>query len=125
VGYHANRLCLCLEHRALLDMRFQKAIEASRARGLLTPMPKIACLTSRVAEHSRIAPVKHQVCVFRVDGKLQKLQVPFYRREQVAVDRRIVGPAVVLQLDTTTVIPPDCSMQVHPSGMLIVSVPTA
>lgn len=88
------------------------------------PMPKIAHFVRHAARHSATALVKHQPCVFRVDGKLQELQTPFYRRERLEAGQQIAGPAVVLQLDTTTVIPPECSMRVHPSGILIVQVPT-
>jgi N-methylhydantoinase A len=43
-----------------------------------------------------------------------------YRREDMAAGQTICGPAIVEQLDTTTVIPPGCLALVHESGSLIV-----
>ncbi len=88
------------------------------------PMPKIARVTNRAAADSGTALVKQQACVFRVNGRLQQLSVPFYRRDALEDGCRIPGPAVVLQLDTTTVVPPDCSLQVHRSGILLMHIPT-
>ncbi len=88
------------------------------------PMPKIARVTNRAGATAGTALVKHQPCVFRVNGSLQELSVPCYRRDALAVGQRIPGPAVVLQLDTTTIVPPDCSIEVHASGNLIMQIPT-
>ena len=45
-------------------------------------------------------------CVFRVDGNLQAFETPHIERTTLPVDVRYSGPAILLQTDTTTVVPP-------------------
>ncbi len=45
-------------------------------------------------------------CVFRVDDVLRTFDTPHIERASLAVDRRFEGPAILLQTDTTTVVPP-------------------
>jgi N-methylhydantoinase A/oxoprolinase/acetone carboxylase beta subunit len=42
-----------------------------------------------------------------------------YRREQLGLDQTLSGPAIVEQLDTTTVVPPGFAATVHASGCLV------
>ena len=48
---------------------------------------------------------------------------PVYVREQLPADARFAGPAIVEQLDCTTVIEPANRVEVDPIGNLIVTVP--
>jgi N-methylhydantoinase A len=48
------------------------------------------------------------------------LETPVYQRE--ALPQRFAGPAIIEQLDCTTVLEPGNSAQVDPSGNLVVSV---
>ncbi|MDE0718159.1 MAG: hydantoinase/oxoprolinase family protein [Rhodospirillaceae bacterium] len=45
-------------------------------------------------------------CSFRVDGGLTPFETPYYRRDAIPADSPVDGPAVVVQRDTTTVVPP-------------------
>jgi N-methylhydantoinase A/oxoprolinase/acetone carboxylase beta subunit len=45
--------------------------------------------------------------------------VPIFDRAALAAGERIAGPAIVTQLDATTLVPPDWSMEVHVSGTLL------
>ncbi len=45
-------------------------------------------------------------CVFRVDDALQTFDTPHIERTSLPLDRRFAGPAILLQTDTTTVVPP-------------------
>ncbi len=45
-------------------------------------------------------------CSFRVDGRLARFDTPYYRRNAIPAGRPFEGPAVVVQRDTTTVVPP-------------------
>ncbi len=45
---------------------------------------------------------------------------PIYRRDQLALGARVEGPAIIKQLDTTTVLLPGQRASVHDSGALIV-----
>ena len=69
------------------------------------------------------ALVKSANTVFRVETGLQELETAFYRREALPVGETFGGPAVVLQIDSTTVVPPGCEATADPQGNLIVSLP--
>ena len=43
---------------------------------------------------------------FRVDGELADHATVFYRRDLLPVGARVAGPAIVLQIEFTTVVPP-------------------
>ncbi|HWK63577.1 MAG TPA: hydantoinase/oxoprolinase family protein [Rhizobiaceae bacterium] len=45
-------------------------------------------------------------CVFRVNDELKTYDTPHIERTSLPVDRRFNGPAILLQTDTTTVVPP-------------------
>jgi N-methylhydantoinase A len=44
----------------------------------------------------------------------------FYRRHRLPVGEAIAGPAIVLQKDSTTVIPPRASAKVDASGNIVI-----
>jgi len=50
-------------------------------------------------------------------------ETPIFRRERIPVGAAFEGPAVIEQLDTTTVIEPGARVEADPLGNLIVSVP--
>jgi N-methylhydantoinase A len=82
-------------------------------------MPKIA--PSRPTGGGTLAEalVKTAPCAFRSDGKLATLMTPFYRRGLLPLGQTIAGPAIVLQTDSTTVVPPDATLTADESGNLI------
>jgi N-methylhydantoinase A len=45
-------------------------------------------------------------CVFRVNDVLQSYDTPYFDRMSLPVDRDLQGPAILLQTDSTTVVPP-------------------
>jgi N-methylhydantoinase A len=51
------------------------------------------------------------------------IETPFLFRDALAQGVPIPGPAVVLQTDSTTVVPPGCTLVAEPSGNLIITVP--
>lgn len=55
---------------------------------------------------------------FRVDGEPAQLPCPFYDRDELAPGQVIAGPAVIQQFESTTVVPPDRSVEVNPYGIL-------
>jgi N-methylhydantoinase A len=64
-------------------------------------------------------PFERREVVFTVsDGPVD---TPVYRREVLAVDQVIEGPAIIEQMDTTTVLIPEMTATVHPSGNLILT----
>jgi N-methylhydantoinase A len=85
-------------------------------------MPKLAKLTAPEGSTLEQARVKTGQCVFRIDGALRPFETTFYRRHLLPVGVAFAGPAIVLQKDSTTVIPPGCSAINDPAGNLILTI---
>jgi N-methylhydantoinase A len=68
------------------------------------------------------ALVKTAPCAFRSNGKLATLMTPFYRRDRLPLRQMIAGPAIVLQTDSTTVVPPGTTLTADESGNLILRI---
>jgi N-methylhydantoinase A len=66
------------------------------------------------------ARVRSGTCTFRVAGKLADYPTAFYRRDLLPLGERIAGPAIVLQMDSTTVVPPQHSVEADAAGNLII-----
>ena len=66
------------------------------------------------------ARVKSGDCLFRVDDKLQTFETAHYRRAGLPAEVAIPGPAVILQRDTTIVVPPGWSACAESSGNIII-----
>ena len=58
-------------------------------------------------------------CTFRIDSSLESFDTPRYRREDLPVDEHLDGPAIVLQQDSTTVVPPGWRFGADRFGNLI------
>jgi N-methylhydantoinase A/oxoprolinase/acetone carboxylase beta subunit len=58
--------------------------------------------------------------VFRVDGKLAELETVHYRRDMLPLDQPLAGPCVILQKDSTTLVPPGWRASADRFGNLIV-----
>ena len=76
--------------------------------------PSVGTATSLEA-----AKVRTGTCTFRVDGKLADYPTVFYRRDLLPVGARIAGPAIILQMDSTTVVPPQYGFEADAAGNLI------
>ena len=68
------------------------------------------------------ALIKEKDCIFRVNGKLDAFVTAFYHRNLLPVSEQLEGPAIILQKDTTTVIPPQTGFVRHPGGDLIINI---
>jgi len=60
--------------------------------------------------------------IFNINGTLKKVVTKFYQREQIPVGVKFQGPCIVLQKDTTTVIPPNCTAFIEEFGNMIIKV---
>jgi N-methylhydantoinase A len=85
-------------------------------------LPKIDKLTAPEGSTLAKARVRSGQCVFRIDGELRSFETTFYRRHLLPVGEAFAGPAIVLQKDSTTVIPPGCSAINDPAGNLILKI---
>lgn len=61
-------------------------------------------------------------CIFRKGNSLRSVKTTVYRRSALPVDVPIHGPAIFLQKDSTTVLPPDCVAHVHATGSILIRV---
>ncbi len=68
------------------------------------------------------AKVRVLDCVFRTGEGLETFSTPVYRRTALPVDTAIPGPAIFLQKDSTTVVPPGAKARVHPTGSILISI---
>ncbi len=68
------------------------------------------------------AEVKKGQCLFRMDGKLRGFDTQFYRRHCLPVGAQLGGPAILLQKDSTTVVPPRCTAVTDAVGNLVITI---
>jgi N-methylhydantoinase A len=85
-------------------------------------MPKIDKHTAPEGSTLAKARIRSGQCAFRIDGELRSFETVFYRRHLLPVGEAFAGPAIVLQKDSTTVIPPGCSAINDPAGNLILKI---
>ncbi len=85
-------------------------------------IPKIAPSRPTGGGSLAVALVKTAPCVFRSNGRLDAITTPFYRRSLLPLGQTIAGPAIVLQTDSTTVVPPDATLTADESGNLILRI---
>jgi N-methylhydantoinase A len=88
----------------------------------IAPTPTIRRVKMPTGGSLRDALIKTDGCFFRRDGRLEQMQTAFYRRELLPVGRSIEGPAIILQTDTTTVVPPGSTIAADGTGNLIIQV---
>jgi N-methylhydantoinase A len=86
------------------------------------PTEKIQRLVSATGGSLREAQVKTAQCVFRVPDGLTTFQTVFYRRDKLPLGQVINGPALILQSDSTTVVPPGCRVGATEHGNLIITI---
>ena len=85
-------------------------------------MPRIGALKTPRGTSLADALVKTGRCAFRVNGALTQLDTAFYRRDRLPVDEVIAGPAIILQADSTTLIPPGSSARADLAGNLLIAI---
>lgn len=85
-------------------------------------MPKIGRPKVGKGTLLKDALVKTEKSYFRVDGKLKKIDTSFYSRDRLPVGVQFAGPCVVLQKDTTTIIPPNCTIVLEQAGNIVIKV---
>ena len=88
-------------------------------------MPKLRA--SRAPEGGSLekARVRNGRCLFRVGGELRPFDTAFFQRKLLPVAERFSGPAIILQKDSTTVVPPGATAIVDPSGNILIALEAA
>jgi N-methylhydantoinase A len=85
----------------------------------LAPSPKLEWPRREGIGSPGEALVKKAKAKYRVDGALQDYDTAFYRRDRLPPNSLLPGPAIILQLDATTVVPPGWTFETQPKGNLI------
>ncbi|WP_291295009.1 hydantoinase/oxoprolinase family protein [Elioraea sp.] len=67
------------------------------------------------------ATLRETGVVFAVDGVAERMVTPVLARERLPLGTPIAGPAIVVQTDTTTVVPPGCTLVADAGGNLIIT----
>jgi N-methylhydantoinase A len=68
------------------------------------------------------ALVDRRSVLFAVGAGRGASDTPFYDRTRLLAGNVISGPAVIEQLDSTTVIPPGAAARVHPDGTIVIDI---
>ena len=82
-------------------------------------MPKIAAPTRHYAKSADAAILRSGTCVFRVSGELRPFETTYYERDKLTADTSVTGPAIIVQTDTTIVVPPDWDATIEAGDNLI------
>ncbi|MBI4312779.1 MAG: hydantoinase/oxoprolinase family protein [Chloroflexi bacterium] len=94
-----------------------QAVEAVNVRLKAVALgDKPALVPTSPATDTRVAPIAATDAVFQ-GGRYP--DAPVYARESLAPGKRIVGPAIVVQMDATTVLPPGWAASVDGWGNLL------
>lgn len=85
-------------------------------------MPKLERPAPPAGGSLAAARIRSGRCLFRTRRGLEAFDTPIYRRARLPLDERIPGPAILVQKDTTTVVPPGSACVAERSGNLIIHV---
>jgi N-methylhydantoinase A/oxoprolinase/acetone carboxylase beta subunit len=87
-------------------------------------MPKLtmAAVPEGGPEPPAEALIERREVLFAVAGARQSRETPFYERSALRAGNEIAGPAVIEQLDSTTVLPPGCRARIQGDGTIVVDV---
>jgi len=112
------------QHEAEYGHAFPKsAIEIVNVRVTgVGRMPKIGRPSVPHGGSFRESLIRRGPCAFRVGGKLETPETAFYRRDRLPLEQPFSGPAIVLQMDSTTVVPPGWRAVADSNGNLILNV---
>ena len=86
-------------------------------------VPKIRVPPKPARGSLEAARARTDNAVFRVGVELESFETTFYDRGKLPLGQPIPGPAIVLQADSTTVVPPHCTAEVDESGSIILKLP--
>jgi N-methylhydantoinase A len=84
-----------------------------------TPPPAFEPLPA--AAEAVPAPLAEQAVWFEAGGGLSALSARLFDRQDLRAGHRLAGPALIVQLDATTVVPPGWSGRVDEAGHLLLS----
>jgi len=86
----------------------------------IAPTPTIRRVQVPEGGSLRDGLIKTDGCFFRRGGRLEQIDTAFYRRELLPIGQKIAGPVIILQTDSTTVVPPGSTLSADAGGNLII-----
>ena len=115
-------------HEREYSRRFEDSdieIPNIRVRGIgLTPPLRTPEIEQ--GDDSPDAALRHEGAAwFRVGGELEEVPTRYYERAALRAGNRLVGPAIVKQYDSTTVIPPGLAAHVDRFGNIVIAIAEA
>jgi len=113
-----------IQHRAEYGHDFpDSAIEIVNARVTgIGQMPKISQPEDLNSGTQESALMKSGSCMFRVDNHLEEFETMFYQRDKLPLEHSIAGPAIIIQQDSPTVVPPNNQFVSDKAGNMIISI---
>ena len=84
------------------------------------PRVEPAALEAGGPEPDLTARTGQRVVHFEIRGRATALETPVWLRDRLRAGNRIAGPAIVEQMDSTTVLTPDSSAEVDRAGNLVI-----
>jgi N-methylhydantoinase A len=85
-------------------------------------MPKLPTLPAPSATSLADARIDETAVQFSENGAVGARPTAFYHRDRLPVGERVEGPAVLVQFDSTIVVPPGASAETLPTGDVLLSV---
>jgi N-methylhydantoinase A len=83
-------------------------------------MPKISPFAAPTGANSSPVLGRRDV-YFRVRDELRPFSTTYYERSRLRAGDTLHGPAIIYQVDSTTVVPPSWTLRVDPSGSLVLT----
>lgn len=83
-------------------------------------LPKLERLVSPSGGSLEAALVRRKPSVFRTASGLETFDTPVYRRTLLPAGTPFDGPAILLQTDSTTIVPPCAVAEIDPSGSVLI-----
>jgi N-methylhydantoinase A len=88
----------------------------------IAKVPRIGSPAKPAGGSLAAARIRVDATVFRVGLELKSFETTFYDRDQLPVGEAFPGPAVILQRDSTTVVPPKCKATLEESGAIAIRI---
>ncbi len=112
------------QHRAEYGHAFDSPVEIVNLRVTgIGPRPKLGAPPPPAGGSLDAALVRRAPVVFAgAGGAPVAPETPFLRRDRLPVGEPIPGPCIILQTDSTTVVPPGCTLTADAGGNLLIKV---
>ena len=112
------------QHRAEYGHDFPDSpIEIVNARVAgIGQMPKIGRPQVNSDQAKNSDSITSAPCMFRANGSLESFDTAFYQRELLPIEEPIEGPAIILQRDSTTVVPPGNTFTADAANNIIIRI---